>query len=58
MTRAAVLHSDVILLVSLLLCGRLMIDVAVNLQSDNPIIYAEAAYILNFAFFYLYLHCC
>jgi hypothetical protein len=58
MARAAIVHSDVILLVSLLLCGRLMIDVAVNLQSGNPIIYAEAAYILNFAFFHLYLHCC
>ena len=58
MARAAIVHSDVILLVSLLLCGRLMIDVAMNLRLDNPIIYAEAAYILNFAFFYLYLHCC
>lgn len=58
MTRAAIVHNDVILLVSLLLCGRLMIDVAINLQSDTPIIYAEAAYILNFAFFYMYLHCC
>ena len=51
-------QNDVILLVSTLLCGRLLLDNVEGLCADNSIIYFEAAYIVNFAFFYMYLHCC
>jgi hypothetical protein len=51
-------QNDVILLVSTLLCGRLLLDNVAGLCADSSIIYFEAAYIVNFAFFYLYLHCC